>query len=389
MKSLDRRNFLKKTATGAAGFAVASSLSASELSKLSTKKKPEKVLTRTLGKTGIEIPVISMGCGSIDSPSVVKGAMKLGISHFDTAYRYQKGNSEKMLGETLSEYQRETFTVATKIKSQDTKEKFLSMLDESLERLQMSYVDILYLHAISSREDALEPVMLEALKEAKSLGKAKHLGLSTHKNEPEVIQAAIDSDVYEVVLTSVNFKQEHFPLIQEKMKLANKKGIGFIAMKVMAGGFLDSEKQSPVNHIAALKWALKDTNITTTIPSILNLEQLQENATVLHDTELTDDENKDLLAAANFEGLYCNGCEKCVDECRKNLPIAEMMRAYMYSFGYSESLKAKNLISELDKGNNPCSDCNACTVNCIKNFNVAQKIKEISQLNDIPENFLA
>lgn len=389
MKALDRRNFLKKSATGVAGLAVVSSLKATEPTNASEYKNSKKVISRKLGNTGISIPVVSMGCGSVDSPSVIKGAMKLGINHFDTAYRYQKGNSEKILGETLADYPREEFTIATKLKSQDTKEKFHRMLDESLARLQMSYVDILYLHAISSREDALNPLMLEALKEAKAMGKTKHIGLSTHKNEPEVIQAAIDSNVYEVVLSAMNFKQEHFSLIQEKMKLANKKGIGFIAMKVMAGGFLDSEKQFPVNHTAALKWALKDSNVTTTIPSIVNLEHLQENASVLYDIDMSNEESNALLAANSFEGLFCNGCEKCVDECTKNLPIAELMRAYMYSYGYRESMKAKDLISELGSGNNPCSGCNECTVECTKNFNVAQKIKDISRLNDIPETFLA
>lgn len=389
MKSLNRRSFLKTTATGAAGLAVASSVKAADNASYSNDQKDGKIITRKLGKTGIEIPVVSMGCGRVDSPSVVKGAMKLGINHFDTAYRYQKGNSERMLGETLKDYPRESFTIATKVKAQSSKAAYLEMLDESLERLQMDYVDILYLHVVSSKEDALNEEMLEALQEAKRSGKAKHIGLSTHKNEPEVIQAAIDSNVYEVVLTTINFKQEHYNEIQSKIKPATDKGIGIIAMKVMAGGYLDPERQNPVNHTAALKWALKDPNVTTAIPSMINLEQLQQNSKVLKDIDLTKEESKALLIAQSFEGLYCNGCEKCVNDCVKGLPIAELMRAYMYSYGYRDSLKAKGLLKELSLDTNPCSGCNSCTVDCVKNFNVAQKINEVNQLREIPDNFLA
>lgn len=389
MKSLNRRSFLKTTATGAAGLAVASSVKASDNRGDDDKKKNSKIITRKLGNTGIEIPVVSMGCGRVDSPSVVKGAMKLGINHFDTAHRYQKGNSERLLGETLKEYPRESFTIATKVKAQSSKVAYLKMFDESLERLQMNYVDILYLHAVSSREDVLNEEMLEALKEAKRLGKAKHIGLSTHKNEPEVIQAAIDSNIFEVVLTSLNFKQEHFSEIQSKIKLASDKGIGIIAMKVMAGGFLDTERLNPVNHTAALKWSLKNSSVATAIPSMVNLEQLQQNAKVLKDVNLTEQESQEIMAATSVEGLFCNGCEKCVGECVKALPIAEIMRAYMYSYGYRDSLKAKGVLRELNLDANPCSGCNNCTVECVKNFNIAQKIHEVNQLREIPDSFLA
>lgn len=389
MKSFNRRNFLKKTATGAAGLAVVSSLKATNRSGSISRGDNKKVITRKLGNTGIEIPVVSMGCGRVDSPSIVKGALKLGINHFDTAYVYQKGNSEKMLGETLVEYPRESFTVATKVKLQDSKEKFLEMLEESLERLKMSYVDILYLHNITNKDDALNTEMLDALKQAKKLGKAKHIGISTHKNEPEVIQAAIDSNLYEVVLTSVNFKQEHYSEIQEKIKIATDKGIGIVAMKVMAGGFLDKDRKNAVNHKAALKWALKDPNVHTAIPSMINLEQLQENTSVLTELTLSEEENNSLVAAKLFEGLYCNACEICIHECKKSLPIAEFMRAYMYSYGYKDSVKAKQLITELGKEEDPCAGCNTCTVNCVKSFNIADRIKDISRLNSIPEDFLA
>ena len=346
------------------------------------------IIVRELGKTGIKVPVVSMGCGRIDSPAVLKAALKLGITHFDTAAGYQGGNSESLLGEVLKEYPRESYTVATKIKAVKDKDELMNRLEESLARLKMSYVDILYLHSISTREDALNEELLAALKVAKESEKVKHVGLSTHKNEVEVIQAAIDSDVYEVVLSSVNFKQEHYPELKEKIALATQKGIGIVAMKVMAGGFLDKERKQPVNYTAALKWVLQDENVHTTIPGIVNLEQLQENASILKNITLTEQEKNDLKDAGLQAGLYCNGCSTCTGKCVKNLPVPEIMRAYMYAYGYQQTQKARDLLVSLDSGPNPCADCTICSASCVKGFDIAGKIMEVSRLTDVPTDFL-
>lgn len=390
MKQINRRFFLKTSATGAAGAAfLTKSIASNKPIDLAEAKLVDNILVRDLGKTGIQTPVVSMGCGRVDSPAVIKAALRVGINHFDTAYVYQKGNSEKILGETLKEFPRESFTIATKIKNPGTKEEFAEMFDESLKRLQMDYVDILYLHSVKSRDEVLDQEMMDALKAAKDSGKAKHIGVSTHRNEPEVIQAVIDSNFYEVVLTTLNFKQDHYQEIFEKMELAKEKGIGFVAMKVMAGGFLDKEKLRKVNYIAALKWALQNENVHTTIPSIINLEQLQENAAALSDIQLSAEEMKDLDMASKETGLFCSGCKSCEDQCVKNLPVPDLMRSYMYAFGYHYSSKAKDVIVQSNINSNPCFDCNQCTVQCIKGFDIASRITEVTKVLEIPDELLA
>ncbi|WP_075591209.1 aldo/keto reductase [Labilibacter marinus] len=387
MKGLNRRNFLRTSAAGVAGIALTNNMNASN-----TAKEPNQtsIITRKLGNTGIELPVLSIGCGEVDSPAVIKAALKVGITHFDTAYRYQQGNSEKMLGKTLKDVDRDSFIISTKVVRQDTDEKFLEMLDESLARLQMDYVDILYMHGMSKAEAIKNPANIAQLQKAKDLGKAKHIGFSTHKNEPEVIEAAIEAGAYEVILTAINFKHDDADAIKKQIALASKKGIGIVAMKVMAGGYLDKEKTKTVNHAAALKWILEDEHICTTIPSMVNLEQLQINMAVLKDVQLSSDEKNDLALAKNEQGLFCNDtCNTCVTDCTKNLPVPELMRAYMYSYGYRNPLQAKELITTLNIENNPCDDCGSCTVSCTKSFDVAAKIKDISRLTIIPNDFLA
>lgn len=385
MKAINRRNFLRTGAISAAGLSLAASAKANSL--LNTSNRSD-VISRKLGNTGIELPVLSMGVGKCDSPAVVKAALKLGVRHFDTAHRYQQGNSEKMLGEVLKDYSREDFVIATKVKATDTKEQFLEKFEESLTRLQMDHVDILYLHAVSTVDQLMNEEMVAALKQVKKDGKAKHIGVSTHKNEPEIIQGAIDSDLYEIVLCAINFKQDHKEALREKINLAAEKGIGIVAMKVMAGGFLDKEKQEPVNFTAALKWPLQNEGVATTIPSMVNLEQLMNNSAILNDISLDSKEKEDLAVAQNAQGLYCNACKECVSTCKNQLAIPELMRAYMYCYGYSEAKKAKELLSSLNTPSKSCEECDTCTAHCPKGFKIAEKIKDISRLENTPSEFL-
>jgi len=361
----------------------------------------KKLIKRKLGATGIELPIVSMGVMRADNVALIPAAMKTGIVHFDTAHGYQGGKNEEMLGEVFKDYPRNSFIVATKVPPEEvdngtgllkpgsTSKAFLEKLDLSLKRLKLDYVDILYVHGISTRDAALFPAMLEAVREAKNSGKAKHVGMSTHKNEPEVIQAAIDSGVYEVVLNAINFRQDNYQEMKSVIAKAADAGIGIIAMKTMAGGYLDKERKKPINCKAALKFVLQDEHVATAIPGITNFDQLAMNASVNEDASLTNEERADLAAGKDVGGLYCPGCDRCVSNCAKALPLPEIMRAYMYTYGYRDITMAHSLLSSLDLPLHPCSDCGTCTVQCTKGFPVSERVMDITRLLDVPSEFLS
>jgi predicted aldo/keto reductase-like oxidoreductase len=401
-KEIDRRRFLRTSLLGGAGaiFATSSSL-ANPATTHPTSQQSKAFIKRKLGKTGIELPVVSMGVMRADNPAVVHAALKAGIVHFDTAHGYMRGKNEEMLGEVFKGYPRDSFVLATKVVPEEsdqrtgmlgpgsTSKAFLEKLDISLKRLNLDYVDILYVHNISSRDAALFPPMLEALTLAKKSGKAKHVGLSTHKNEPDVIQAAIEEGIHEVVLTSINFKQDHYQKVKAAIANAAKAGIGIVAMKTMAGGFHDKEKTKPVNCKAALKFVLQDENVTTTIPGIINFDQLAQNVSVNEDLTMNDQERADVTMGKAEGGLYCQGCEHCVPDCPKHLPIPELMRAYMYTYGYSNVAMAHSLVSELGVSSNPCKDCSSCSATCVKGFHLSERITDVSRLVDVPAEFIS
>ena len=387
MDTMDRRNFIKSSVMGASLSLLSPPLTAIARQAGPSPGARGKIITRRLGKTGIELPVVSMGVMRADNPALVRAALESGMKHLDTAHGYQKGNNESMLGDVLKDHPRDSFVISTKVPP-DAKDAFLASLDLSLKRLQMEYVDILYVHGLTSGDDVLSASTLEALTAARESGKARHVGVSTHRNEPEVIRAAVRSGVYEVVLTSVNFKQDHYPEVKKAIAEAAAAGVGIIAMKTMAGAFHDKERTKPVNCRAALKWVLQDENVTTAIPGITTFDQLADNSGVNNDLALTEDEKSSLIPGKSEGGLYCPGCPGCSDRCTRGLPVPEIMRAYMYTYGYGDARLAQDLLAGLRIDGNPCGECAECTVGCPRGFDLPVRVRDISRLTSVPSEFL-
>jgi len=61
----------------------------------------------------------------------------------------------------------------------------------------------------------------------------------------------------------------------------------------------------------------------------------------------------------------------------------------MYAYGYSMALQAKELLTVIAAEPNPCSGCETCKIECAKGFPIAEKIRDVSRLVDIPEEFLS
>ncbi len=391
--SLKRRSFLRWSAAGLAGMAVKPAFGAAQ-----TQPSAGKPIIRTLGRTGLKLPVVSMGVMNSDNPNLIRAALDRGIVMLDTAHGYQRGRNEVIIGEVLKGRPRDSYVIATKVPAPgrdrrsgaippDAKpEPFLEMFDISLQRLGLDHVDILYQHNVHAREQALHEAVLGALQKIKKEGKARFIGVTTHSNEPEVIRAVVEGKIHDVVLTAYNFRQDHREEVRRAVAEAVNAGIGIVAMKTQAGAFWDKEKQQPINMKAALKWVLNDANVTTAIPGMTTFDQLEDDLSVMTDLTLTEQDLQDLRLDVQA-GLYCQYCGKCLPDCREQLPVPEIMRSYMYAYGYRNLGLASDLLHELELPANPCRDCQTCSVQCAKGFDVADRVKDIVRLKDVPAEF--
>ena len=143
------------------------------------------VPTRPFGKTGVNVSMLALG-GSQDLMSkqlLLRQAIKMGVTYWDTAYRYEGGNSEKAIGKYFSRYpeDRKKVFLVTKMPS-SIPQKMSKYLHTSLERLNTSYIDLLFIHAVSDVKDEINHETKKWVEAAKAKGKVLFFGFSTHKN---------------------------------------------------------------------------------------------------------------------------------------------------------------------------------------------------------------
>ncbi len=401
-KKFDRRGFIKTGLIGLAGTAAGTTLlSANELSTAPQPNDRVNFMYRTLGKTGIRLPIVSMGVMNADNPNLVAAALDAGIVLLDTAHGYQNGRNEEMIGGVIEGRKRDSFVLATKVAYQKNRRTGLYPSDKdvhsfeeefniSLKRLGVDYVDILHIHSVWVKETFdFEPAKL-FLEKMKKEGKTRFIGFSTHRNQAEMLNAAAESGFYDVVLSAYNFRLDDREEIGQAMKRAAASGIGIIAMKTQAGAYWDKERLQPINMKAALKWALQNENVHTAIPGFTAFDQMKLDLTVMENLTLTPEERADLrLDQENTQaGLYCQQCGTCQQQCPSNVDIPTLMRSYMYAYGYKNLSLAQSTLEELGT-RLPCSDCKSCSASCPHGFDVRTKAEDIFRLKSIPPEFLA
>ena len=402
---IGRRDFIKSSVAGLGGFVY---LSSNEKS-LERNQKDRKIIYRTLGKTGIKVPVIGMGMLHPSNPALVRAALDAGISHFDTtAMPSVQQNNLKMLSDVTKGRPRESFIIGVKVsflrmqeqglyKEGVTTEAFLKSFDFYLKSLNMEYVDILYHHAVSRKESVFYEPIMKAMEKAKKDGKTRFLGISSHANVAEAVQAAADSNFYEVVMAAYTFKQKNYLQVREAIAKAANAGLGVVAIKVIRGGEQPDkmagihglkEGEKAVNPRACLKWVLQDPNVHATVPAFDTFDDMNVDLSVMDDLTLTDPEKEDLKRAASTAGLFCQGCGQCLGQCLAQLPIPDLMRAYMYAYGYRQPALAKSLVVSLGLPRQVCGECSSCPVKCLNGWSVGGKIRDIVRLRDLPSEFL-
>lgn len=393
---MKRREFIGKAAFGM----VSAGLSAPLVKKVvAGQNQQPKIIYRTLGRTNLRIPIVSFGVMNSDSPDLINRALDMGINHLDTAHVYLRGNSERVIGEVLEKRgARDKVYVATKMRlARDreknvfslkgserepaaTEENLITQLETSLERLRTDYVDILYLHSCYSPEMATYEPLMNALVKVKKQGKARFIGTSTHADVANVIRATADAEVYDVVLAVYNYVMEGKEEIKKAIAYAANKGVGIVAMKTQGGRRLQQDPDTEINNQAALKWALNDENVCTTIPGMTTFEQLDMNMGVMNDLTLTGQDQRDLQMAASMRGtLFCQNCRSCVPTCPNNVAIPNLMRAYMYAQGYGNFIQARTTIAELPekKGLNVCRECSNCSASCRRGIDIGSRVNSL------------
>jgi predicted aldo/keto reductase-like oxidoreductase len=391
--TINRRDFLRAAALIGAGTLVAPGAVASSLGRGVADDDTPAIPTRPLGKTGVRLPILSMGVMRADNPNLLRAAYNAGIFHFDTAHGYQNGRNEEMIGNFFQGKPRDSFFIATKVKANyPLRDNFEEDLDEkletSLQRLKMDHVDIFYMHAFGSTAEVTDERIIAAVRKIKASGKARFIGFSTHAHRPEMLDAAAEGGVYDVILVSYNFKLRDTEETSRAIERAARAGIGIVAMKTMTGGREDAGGQRKINAAACLKWAWQNEHVTTAIPGFTNFDELDECLAAGRAPAITPGEEAYLATLREEEMMFCQRCEQCIPRCPRHLPIPDIMRAYMYAYGYKQASLSRETLQELAVTPDACAGCTACTVECPSGFDVARKIAAVTPVLNVPGELL-
>ena len=365
--------------------AVPSNLLPSQEKPIATSGSAPKLQYRTLGRTGLKVTTVGMGCMITSDPSVVARAVDMGINYFDTARGYQRGNNERMVGTVLGA-KRKQVVLSTKTHS-SSRTEMQQQLNESLRELNTDYIDIWCLHGRDNPSQITDE-QIETLQIARQQGKIRFAGVSTHGGQQQLIPWMAQKGVFDVVIASYNFTMD--ASMDQAIETAAKAGIGVVAMKVMAGGSRRARPGSPLADklaspgalLAALKWVVNKPSVATTIPSITDNDQLDENLKAM-ETPFSSGDAKVLSAhLERIAPLYCRMCGSCNGACRHGLAVADMLRCLTYADGYGQFTLGRESFLELAAAhrNIRCADCSECSVSCPHGVRVQELANHAQEL---------
>jgi len=238
---------------------------------------------RTLGRTGVSVSILAMGCGSRflaypagQATAVLEKAVGLGINYLDTAMDYGQGESETRVGRFLAARRRDVF-VATKVpQGARTRDAALREVEASLKRLQTDHVDLLHLHGLGDEADLAKieaaDGALKALYELREQKVARFVGMTSHANGA-VMASAIERHDLDCVQMAMNPSRA---LRFEELALpaASRKRLGVILMKVTGQDKLLGAGKADTASLLRYAWSLP---IATAVCGMPKLEFLEAN----------------------------------------------------------------------------------------------------------------
>ena len=378
---------------------------------------------RLIEKTGDEISALGFGAmrlplknGKIDrekAGKLIYHAIDNGVNFIDTAYIY--GDSEKFLGEILTDEYRKKVKICTKLPSINIRkyEDMENALNEQLKRLKTDCIDYYLIHSVDLKtiNRFLKKGLLKFITKAKNEGKIKHIGFSYHGSKEE-FELVVDGYDWDVVMVQYNYFDENVQASIEGIEHAASKGMGIFVMEPLKGGILAGrmpveaeeifKKANPNKSTAqwALEWVLNNRNITCVLSGMGEIEQLDENLKVADKTtpmsmSFEDLETVELVKRVmrNSLKINCSTCGYCMP-CPRDVNIPECMKIYNEKFLFNNNgffnTSAMDyyqyLSGAMGKASHAglCNACGRCLRKCPQKLDIISELKKVKKEFEFP-----
>lgn len=327
---------------------------------------------KVLGSTGLKVSAVGFGGIPIqkvdekETAKLLEYAETKGINFIDTARGYTV--SEELIGYALKG-RREKWIIATKSMVRD-KESMFKDVETSLKNLQTNYIDLYQLHNVRTQEQ-FDKVLSEdgaysALLELKEKGIIKHIGITSHSLD--MLKIAIETGKFETIMYPYNIVETQG---EELFKRAKELNIGVIAMKPMAGGALTKGD-------LAIKFILSNENITTAIPGIASINEVDINCQAgSGEYNLTLDEKEEIKKISEELGTeFCRRCGYCAP-CTAGIDIPSIFVLQAYKERYGLPDWAEDRYKAAKYTAKDCIECGICEGRCPYDLPIRDMLKKV------------
>lgn len=321
-----------------------------------------------LGQTELMVTKTSFGALPIQRISfdeagrLLREAYEAGVNFYDTANAYT--DSEKKLGQALGDV-RKDIVIATKTAPGEL-DVMKRHLEQSLRDLRTDYIDIYQLHCAPKlyrpgEADGIYDWMLEM----KRQGVIRHIGITAHRIG--VAEEALESGLYETLQFpfSVLANEREIALVHT----AEKRDVGFIAMKAMAGGL--------ISHPEVTFAFLQQYPQVVPIYGIQREEELRQWLALDAEPPRWDERMQQLAQEekAGLSGDFCRACGYCLP-CPQGIPIpnAARLRLLMTRSPYKPYL-TQEWRAEMEKVST-CINCRQCVSRCPYSLDTPRLLRE-------------
>ena len=361
-----------------------------------------------LGKTGLRVS--RLGFGAMRLPMQGEGeqarvnrelaipllrrAVELGVTYFDTAVFYCNADSQAALGEALEGGLREKVVVSTKNSYHGTDEKeWWKLLEDSLKFLRTSYIDVYNHHGVNAKlfKETTLPVQGKWMQKAKDQGLIRHICLSFHDNA-DGLREIIRTGYPEVITIQYNLFDRQ---LEDVIAEAHERGIGVVVMGPVGGGRLGATSETlealvpGIKRVPelAMRFVLANPNVNVALSGMENLAQLEENVKTCGDATTLTAEHKTLIdeqfvRLKEMAKLYCTGCKYCLP-CPKEVQIPAVFEAFNRGRVYGLWQSAKNAYNSIGKHDwnkgaraGACVECGECEKKCPQHIPIMAQLRE-------------
>jgi len=373
------------------------------------------MILRDLGKTGLRVGEIGLGTEHLGRTSkarqviveVVDKAVESGISYFDLIFNFKEYIEN--YGVAFKEH-RDKLVLACHLGSAVTRnEQYFKtrsvgickkVFENTLSRLDTDYIDVANVTYVKNKKEYEEVTragsVLDLADRLKKEGKVHHIGISTH--DASVVQMAARSGEFEVITYQVNMANNALRGRNEALATCARKSVGLVAMKPFAGGRLLWRNKTvgiacgkrgggstvhlkipaEMTSVLCLAYTLSQVGVSTTIPGVSSLEQLNE----ILSYQYAPTEERDYSGVIkSFKEYYvgqCVYCNHCLP-CPSNIDIGQIIRLVDNAkSGITAETKAK--YDALEAKASECTACNACRNRCPFDVDVVSNMKEAAKV---------